>query len=284
MKPVLNVKGLSKSYRERVLDDVSFLIEEGCVTGFIGRNGAGKTTVIKSILGLVGIERGEIVFWGKEVSNYEREIRDRIGVVFDQGYLYEHLSLKEMKSIIAPAYSRWDDQVFHHYMDKFQLPLKKKVAELSQGMRMKYSIALALSHHADLLIMDEPTSGLDPVMRNQLLDLMREFMNEEGKAVFFSTHITTDLDKVADQIIMLDQGKIVFSAPKDDLIESHALVQGKREWLSEDTRKLFVSIEERGFGFEGLTHQRQKLERHMDKAFFNRPSLEDIMVAYAGRD
>lgn len=281
MDYVLEVKNLSKSYKGRkVLKDISFGIYEGCITGFIGMNGAGKTTTIKSILGLLKPEDGEINVFGMSMKGHEKAIKDRIGIVYDSGYLYNELSMGDMKSVIAPAYSHWDNDVYHEYMRRFGLDEKKKIADLSRGMRMKYALILALSHHADLLIMDEPTSGLDPMVRKQFLEIMREFVSEEGKSVFFSTHLTTDLDKIADQIIMLHKGRILFDEDKESLIEDHALVKGDKSWLNAQNRPWFIALEEKGFHFEGLTRERAKLRDSMPQAVFERPTIEDIMVAY----
>lgn len=284
MDNVMEIRNLSKSFRgHQVLKNISFDIYEGCITGFIGMNGAGKTTVIKSIMGLLKPESGEITLFGRSMQDDEKEIKDRIGIVYDSGYLYNELTIADMKAVIAPAYSRWDNKAYREYMDRFQLDDKKKIKDLSRGMRMKYALILALSHHADLLIMDEPTSGLDPMVRKQFLQIMREFVSEEGKSVFFSTHLTTDLDKIADQIIMLHRGRILFNEDKESLLEAHALVKGDKRQLTEEKRQLFISLEEKGFSFEGLTAEKEKVRCAIGSAVFERPGIEDIMVAYIER-
>lgn len=284
MENVLEVNGLSKSFKgHKVIKNIDLTIYQDCITGFIGMNGAGKTTTIKCILGLLKPESGEVKAFGKSMKQYEKEIKNRIGIVFDNGYLYNDLSLMDMKRIIAPAYTSWDNRLFKDNMDRFSLDGKKKVKELSKGMRMKFALVLALSHHADLLIMDEPTSGLDPMIRKQLLEIMREFVSEEGKSVFFSTHITADLDKVADQIIMIHQGKILFDENKENLIDNHALVKGDKVWLNSQNREWFINLEEKGFHFEGLTGERESVRKSMPEAVFERPTIEDVMVAYIER-
>ncbi len=281
MDYVMEVKNLSKSYKgKKVLKDISFGIYEGCITGFIGMNGAGKTTTIKSIMGLLKPDSGEVNVFGMSMKENEKAIKDRIGIVYDNGFLYNELTMADMRSVIAPAYSHWDNDVYHSLMKRFRLDEKKSISSLSRGMRMKYALVLALSHHCDLLLMDEPTSGLDPMVRKQLLEIMREFVSEEGKSVFFSTHITTDLDKIADQIIMLHKGKILFNEDKESLIEAHALVKGDKSWLNPENRKWFLALEERGFHFEGLTNEKEKVKMSMDSAVVERPTIEDIMVAY----
>ncbi len=285
MEYALEISGLEKEYTKgnQVLKGIDLKIEKGVVTGFIGMNGAGKTTTIKLILGLIRANAGTIKIFGKELKEAEKEIKNRIGIVFDQGYLYEDLKLADMRRIFAGAYSNWDNAVYEEYLQKFHLDEKQKVKELSKGMKMKFSLTLALSHHADLLIMDEPTSGLDPKVRMEFLEIIREFMKEEDKTVFFSTHITTDLDKIADRIIMLNQGEVILDEEKDRLLEGHALVKGEKSMLNAENKKWFVLLEERGFSFEGLTNKKERVKREMERAVCERPTIEDIMVAYMGR-
>lgn len=282
MNTILDVNGLKKSFGNFSLQDVSFSLEEGCITGFIGINGAGKTTTIKSILGLVLKDAGTIKLFGKEIDKNEQELKNNIGVVFDEGYFYEELTLLEMKNVIAPVYSNWDEGVFKNYIRRFNLQLNQKISTLSKGMRMKYAISLALSHHAELLIMDEPTSGLDPLVRSELMNILLEFMKEGGKSVFFSTHITSDLDKVADVLILIDKGRIVLSKEKDILLDTHGLVKGDRSQLNSETRKLFLSLKETAYGFEGITNKRSVVRGEMKGVIIERPTIEDIMLAYIG--
>lgn len=284
MKPILEVKGLNKQLGEFRLHNINFTLLEGCITGFIGVNGAGKTTTIKSILGLILKDAGEIAFYGKDILSMEREFKNRIGIVLDEGYFYDDLTLLEMKNIIAPAYSNWDESVFNYYIKHFGLPLKQKINTLSKGMRMKYAIALAMSHHADLLIMDEPTSGLDPQVRKELMDLLLDFVKQEGKAIFFSSHITSDLDKVADSLIFIDRGQIVLSEEKDVLLDRHGVVKGDRKQINDHTRKLFMTLQETEYGFSGLTANKTAVREQMGDVLIERPSVEDVMLGYIGRN
>lgn len=210
MNDILRVKNLNKSYKNFSLTDVSFSLSEGCITGFIGINGAGKTTTLRTILNLAKKDSGNIHFFGLDMDKNEQQIKNRIGVVLDDGCFYEELSMAEMKNILASAYTDWSEQDFKHYMDMFSLDPKRKINTLSKGMKMKYALTLALSHNAELLIMDEPTSGLDPLSRSQLLNVLNDYMENGGKGVLFSTHITSDLDKIADMLIMIHNGRIVF--------------------------------------------------------------------------
>lgn len=255
MNNILKVDGLSKSYGDFSLTDVTFSLPEECITGFIGINGAGKTTTLRTLLGLTSRSSGNIQFFGLDMDRNEKQIKDRIGVVLDDGCFYDELTLAEMKRIIASAYTSWSEQDFKRYMDMFSLDPKQKINMLSKGMKMKYALALALSHNAELLIMDEPTSGLDPLIRSQLLKILTDYMANGGKGVFFSTHITSDLDKIADMLIMIDKGHIIFQEEKDALIDTYRIVKGDIGQLTDDMRKCFLNISETAFGFTGITKQ-----------------------------
>ena len=282
MNDILTVNGLNKSYGDFSLRDVTFSLPEGCITGFIGVNGAGKTTTLRAILGLTTKLSGNIQFFGLDFDKNEKQIKDRIGVVLDDGCFYEELSLSEMKSIISSAYTSWSEQDFKRYMDMFSLDPKQKINTLSKGMKMKYALALALSHNAELLIMDEPTSGLDPLIRSQLLKTLIEYMKNGGKGVFFSTHITSDLDKIADTLIMIDNGRIIFQEEKDTLLDTYRIVKGDSQSLTTDVRKLFLSISETDFGFTGLTKQISEVRSCIPDVLIERPTIEDIMLGNIG--
>lgn len=282
MNAVLEVKNLNKAYENFSLKDVTFSLNQDCITGFIGTNGSGKTTTIKAILGLVLKDSGKINFLEKDIDKHERKSKNKIGVVLDEGYFYDELTLKEMKNVIASSYTEWDEQVFLKYIKRFNLNLGQKISTLSKGMRMKFAVALALSHHADLLIMDEPTSGLDPLVRSELIDILLDFMKEPGKSVFFSTHITSDLDKIADMIILIDDGQILIDEEKDALVETHALVKGDNRLINNQTEKLFLNLSQTKYGFEGITHKIEDVCRLMPGVLMERPTIEDIMLSYIG--
>lgn len=280
MDDILKVSGLNKSYRDFSLQDVTFSLPEGCITGFIGVNGAGKTTTLRTLLGLTSKTSGDIQFFGLDMGQNERQIKDRLGIVLDDGCFYEELSLSEMKSILAPSYTSWSEQDFRRYMDLFSLDPKQKICTLSKGMKMKYALALALSHNAELLIMDEPTSGLDPLVRSQLLQILTDYMSKGGKGVFFSTHITSDLDKIADMLIMIDHGLIVFQEEKDTLLDTYRIVKGDIQALTPEARTLFLTISESAFGFTGVTRQASEVQRRIKDVMIERPTIEDIMLGY----
>lgn len=282
MAPALEVKNLKKNFKDFAVNNISFSLEKGYIMGFIGPNGAGKSTTIKLIMNLLKKDDGEIKIFGLDNIKNEQEIKNRIGFVYDENYFYEELTVSEMKKVIAPFYKNWDDNAFNKYTKNFSLSPKMKIKELSKGMKMKFSIAVALSHNADLLIMDEPTSGLDPIIRSELLDILTSLLQDENKSVFFSTHITSDLDKIADFITFINNGSIVFSCAKDDILENYGLVKGPKELLDADIRKNFIGVKETRIGFEGLVEDRSKAKRlFRDKVVIDRPSLDDIMLYYA---
>ncbi len=283
MDNILEVSGLNKRYNDFSLKDVSFYLPEGCITGFVGINGAGKTTTLRSILGLTNKVSGKIKFFGMDIDRNENKVKDRIGIVLDEGCFYEELTLSEMKNVIAPAYKNWCEQDFIDYLERFSLNPKQKINTLSKGMRIKYALALALSHKAELLIMDEPTSGLDPLIRSQLLDILKDYMSKGGKGVFFSTHITSDLDKIADMLIMIDDGEIVFQEEKDQLLDSYRIIKGSTEKLNTDTKRYFLNIEESSFGFTGITKQASDVMEQMQDVLTERPTIEDVMLANVER-
>lgn len=279
MNNLLEISSLNKSYKDFSLQDVAFALPEDCITGFIGVNGAGKTTTLKAILGLISKSSGAVQFLGMDMAKDEQKIKERIGIVLDDGCFYDELTLTEMKNVIAPAYKTWCENDFKKYMEQFTLNPKQKINTLSKGMRMKFALALALSHKAEMLIMDEPTSGLDPLIRSQLLTILTDYMSNGGKGVFFSTHITSDLDKIADMLVMIDNGKIIFQEERDTLLDTYRLVKGDVKDLNEDKRSLFMSISETAFGFTGITKQIETVKRCMPQVIIERPTIEDIMLA-----
>ena len=282
MNNILKVENLRKSYGDFYLSDVTFSLPEGCITGFIGINGAGKTTTLRTLLGLTKKASGHIELFGLDMEKNEKQIKNRIGVVLDDGCFYDELSLAEMKSVISAAYTSWSEQDYRRYMDMFSLDPKQKINTLSKGMKMKYALVLALSHNAELLIMDEPTSGLDPLIRSQLLKVLTDYMENGGKGVFFSTHITSDLDKIADMLIMINNGRIIFQEEKDFLLDTYRIVKGDMKALTDDMRKSFLSITETAFGFTGITKQISKIQSSLSDAIVERPTIEDIMLANIG--
>lgn len=221
---ILSVKGLTKTYTGFKLDNVSFSLEEGKITGFIGRNGAGKSTTLNSLFNFVHPDSGSIEFFGMDFLSHEQEIKQRIGFVSSGVNYYQNKRLKTISKVTRSFYPTWDDAAYTRYMKLFALDENKKPTELSAGMKVKYALTLALSHNAELLILDEPTSGLDPVSRDDLLDVLMGLC-DEGKTILFSTHITSDLDKCADNIIYIKNGRIIADAPMHELENAYKLVR-----------------------------------------------------------
>jgi len=242
MNNILEVRELCKRYGSFALDNVTFEVPCGYIMGFVGPNGAGKTTTIKLILGLIRADSGSVDVPSKE----------QIGVVMDAPFYVDDWTMNGVESAISPFYQNWNAIKFSEYLKKFGLGAKKKVKELSRGMKVKLQIAAALSHDAKLLILDEPTSGLDPVARDEICDLLREFVTDDGRSVLFSTHITTDLEKTADFTTFILDGHIVFSGSKDTLLEKYARVTGGLQEISEEQKKFVIGYREHGTGFEGL--------------------------------
>ncbi|SEM92116.1 ABC-2 type transport system ATP-binding protein [Paenibacillus sp. OK076] len=278
MMNAIELRNLSKTYPLFKLDQITLDIKQGYITGLIGPNGAGKSTLISLITGLIRPDSGSIKTLGKEMPAQEVNVKEGIGIVSDECFYYEHLTIREMKSMIAPFYKKWDEKQFNNYLEQFELSPKKKIEELSKGMKIKFSLAIALSHDAELLIMDEPTSGLDPVFRRELLDLLADMIQDETRSIIFSTHITTDLERIADYITFINKGKIVFNEAKDDVLERYIIVKGDMKLLDADTRGQFVGIRETAVGFEGLADNRAEAERLFGNyALLHRPSLEDLI-------
>ncbi len=276
MENMLEIKNLRKDFKTFSLRDISFSLPRGYIMGFIGPNGAGKTTTLKLIMNLLREDSGSIEVFGLDHRIHEREIKQRIGFVHDQPVYYEQLSIQQMTGLIRPFYARWDEGKYQGYIRRFDLDPAKKIRELSKGMKTKYSLALALCHGAELLIMDEPTSGLDPVFRRELLDILYEVIQQEENSILFSSHITSDLDRVADYITFLNNGRLVFSEEKDHLLARFSLVKGGPEDLTEALKRGLIGFSQTPVGFEGLISGRADASGLVQEA----PSLEDIMFYY----
>lgn len=287
MDNVLEVRDLRKKYARFELQDVSFTIPEGCIAGFVGNNGAGKTTTIRAILNLIHKDGGQVNILGMDMNEKrerEQEIKNRIGVVTDNGGFYGMFTLKETAALFASLYKNWDDSVYKDWIRKFDLNEKQKIQELSRGMKVKFSLALAMSHHAEFLVMDEPSSGLDLITRAQILESLREYMEREGRGVFFSTHIATDIEKVADIVILIDKGRIVFQKEKDILMEEYRIAKGDSRDLSREAEELFISLQKTKYGFTGVTSRMEDMRRLIPDVLFEKPDMEEILMACMGKE
>ncbi|WP_242218799.1 ABC transporter ATP-binding protein [Bacillus cereus group sp. BfR-BA-01380] len=276
---MLKLQNVCKDYQGFSIRNVSFTLPRGYIMGFIGPNGSGKSTTIKMIMNLVKRNSGEIHIFGKDNQKYEKEVKQNIGFVYDENHYYEDLTCEQMKRIVAPLYKKWDEAQYQSYMDRLQVPKHKKIKQLSKGMKMKYAIAVALSHHAELIVMDEPTAGLDPVVRSELLDILQEVVLKEEISVLFSTHITTDLERIADYITFINEGEIVFSGEKDELLENYIIVKGSNDLLDQEGKELFIGLRKNKFGFEGLAKDKQAIEDWFgQEVVLEKPTLDDIIV------
>lgn len=272
---MLSVKNLCKRYEKFELSNVSFELPKGYIMGFIGANGAGKTTTIKSLLNLVKRDSGEITIFGKSISDSENEIKQHIGFSSGSITFYSRKKVSSLIDVYKRFFTEWSDSTFFEYMKKFNIDTNKTVSQLSQGMQTKLSVAMALSLNAKLIILDEPTSGLDPIARVELLEILQSIVADGEHSILFSTHITSDLDKCADYILFIKEGKIIENATKDDLIDSYALVMGKISELPSIESRL-VGVRPNAFGFQGLLKRADLLPT--DTLEVAKPNIEDIMV------
>lgn len=249
---ILKVENLCKKYEKFTLNNVSFQLDAGYIMGFIGRNGAGKTTTLKSMLNLVHADGGQVTVLGQDFFANELSCKQKIGFMFGGINYYPKERIKNIASVVKRFYADWDDALFRDYLERFELEPDKRADQLSDGMRVKFALALALSHGARLLILDEPTSGLDPVSRDDLLGLFQELIEEGDKSILFSTHITADLEKCADFITYIKDGEIIASTEKDAFLDDYRIVSGTREQLTSGMENLLIGCRPNAFGFSAM--------------------------------
>ncbi len=275
MNNVIEVSNLRKQYNNFLLDNISFSVPCGFVGGFIGENGAGKTTTLKLILGMVMKDGGDIKLFGKPAEDVS--LKEDIGILFEQPYYQEDWTPLDIEKVMRPFYKKWSDAAFHQYLDRFSLDPKQKYKTMSRGMKMKLGMAVTLAHDAKLLLLDEPTSGLDPVGRDEMLDIFRDYMVKEDRTIFFSTHITSDLEKIADYITYIQNGRILYSGLKDDLIEKYCLVRGGIGDLPQSKHKQIFGLREHPSGFDGMI-ETKNIAGFPTSVVTETVSLDDIMV------
>jgi len=252
MSNALEVQNLRKSYADFKLADISFTLPAGYIMGFVGQNGAGKTTTIRCILNMAVKESGVIKIYGMDNIKDELTVKQELAAVFDEIFFVDFWRVREVEKAICGFYIQWDSKKYNEYLKQFELSLDKRVKELSRGMKMKLMLAVAMSHGAKLLILDEPTSGLDPVARDELLDILREYISDGEKSVFFSTHITSDLERIADFITLIDHGKIFYTGTKDGLLEHFLIIKGSKAELTDDLKKKIIGLSVTSAGFNGM--------------------------------
>lgn len=276
----IEIKGVTKCYEGFTLDNISFDVPKGCIMGFIGQNGAGKTTTIRSLLHITNINEGEIKLLGLDHVKDETEIKKRIAVVFDELPFHDIFNAKDMARIFEGLYPEWDNMAYSQYLERFQLPIKKKIGQFSKGMKMKLQIACALSHNAELLVMDEATTGLDPVVRDDILHIFMEYLQNGQRSILMSSHITSDLEKIADMVTFIDRGHILLTGYKDELIEKHGILKCDKDKLSEIDLEDIVSIRTNNFGAEVMVADRESAGYKYKGAVIDPASLDDIMLYY----
>lgn len=279
MNNILEVSGLTKTYNTFKLEDITFALPKGYIMGLIGANGAGKTTTLKSMLGMLNFESGKIKLLGEDFTNFT--VKDDIGVVMDLTFYNNDWTLTQLEKAISVFYTNWDTAYYHSLLNRFKLEEKKKIKELSRGMKVKLMLATALAHHPKLLLLDEPTSGLDPAARQEIVSIIQEFIQDENKGVLYSTHITTDLDKAADYITFLRNGKVAYTGTKDMLLEEYLVVKGGLDQLTSQLTEKLIGTNKHSTGFDGLM-KTEDLPL-ADQLLIESASLEDIMV-YTGRE
>ena len=281
---ILEVRGVTKAYEGFTLEDVSFSLPWGYIMGLIGHNGAGKTTLLSLILSLVRLDAGEIKVFGLDHRRDEVAVRSRIGFVHEVPAFFGSLSVERAAGVLARFYPTWDEAHFRVAAGEFGLDLRKKLGRISQGMRTRFALAVALSHQAELLLLDEPSSGLDPAFRRDLLERLSGVIEGGRTSVLFSTHITSDLDRIADFVTFLRQGRLVFSTTREALSERWFLIKGANELMGESTRSLFAGVVAGEYGFTGLTERLPELRDLVtDSAMVVEPATLEDVVFYTGR-
>lgn len=278
MENILEVQSINKTLKDFSLKDVSFSVKKGYIMGFIGPNGSGKSTTIRCIMDLMHIDSGRIKMFGLDFHKNMKQLKQRIGFIYDQDVFFEELTVEKNKRIISSFYDQWDDNAFNRYINDFGVPRNKPVKSLSKGTKMKFALAIALSHNAEFIIMDEPTSGLDPVFRKELLDILLEVIQDENKSIFFSTHITTDLEQVADYITFIYDGKILFSKETEALMEDFVIVKGGNNSKEAVKACQPLMMKESTLGFEAFMKKEDGDKFNTDSNLnVDRPTLEEIM-------
>ncbi len=279
MDAILEVKDLTKQYDGFTLDHVSFTVPGGCIMGLIGENGAGKSTTIKAILDLIHKDEGKVTFWGKDLAQAP-EMKEDIGVVFDGISFYETLTPARVGRILNEAYKNWDDNLYKEYLQRFSLPADKEIKGLSKGMKAKLSIAAALGHRPKFLILDEATSGLDPVMRDDMLDVFLEFVQDEEHSILMSSHITTDLEKVADYITFIHQGQMMFCKSKDELRYRYGVVRCGAAVFGQMDSADVLAWRKEAYQWDVLVPDKEKARRLYKNAVVDDATIDDILLLY----
>ena len=272
----IEIKNVTKKYDGFLLDKISFDVPAGSIVGLIGENGAGKTTTIKSILNITKSE-GTVKIFNKDINQNEKEIKQNIGVVLDDSFLSTYLTPKYINSVMKEFYKNWDEEKYNKLLKQFGLPSDKLIKDFSSGMKMKLKIATAISHNPKLLILDEPTSGLDPVVRNEILDIFRKYIEEdETRSILLSSHITTDLEHISDYIIFIDRGKTILNVPTNELLENYGIIKCSKEEFAKISEDDYISYRKSKYQYEVLTSDKNKIKKKYNISSIDKPCIEYI--------
>ena len=277
MNQILTVKDLQKKYNNFTLGPINTSFKGGVIIGLIGENGAGKTTFIKSILGIIK-STGKVEIFGHDISTEEKDVKENIGVVLDNSFFPEVLTANDIDKIMNPLYKNWDPGLFYNLLERFSIPKNKTIKTLSKGMRKKLEIAAALAHHPKFLLLDEPTSGLDPVVRKEVLDVFLDFIQDEEHTILLSTHITSDLEHIADYILFLNHGQIVLEETKDDIMENYGILKCGINDFSKVAKEDIIRFIKNKYNYEILVKNPFKLQKKYPEMVMDKLTLEDLMV------
>lgn len=276
----IEVKDLSKGYAGFLLDKISFKVPSGAIVGLIGENGAGKTTTIKAILNLIKSD-GSVKILGRDSKKYEKEIKKDLGVVLDDSFISAYLTPRQVNSVMKEFYSSWNEDKYNSLLKQFELPPDKLVKDFSSGMMMKLKIVTAMAHSPKILILDEPTSGLDPVVRSEILDVFRKYIEEdETRSILLSTHITTDLEHISDYIVFIDKGKVVLDIPTEEVLEDYGVVKCTKEQFEKIDKKDYISCKKKKYQYEVLIGNKAAFRKKYNIATIDKPSIDDVMLFY----
>ena len=276
----LEIKNISKTYKNFKLDDISFVLPCGHIMGLIGENGAGKSTIINCILDIIEKDSGSISVLGQKNDKNNVSLKENIGVVLDASDVYDNYTVKQVENIMKDVYKQWNHEVYDYYIQKFALPLNKMIKDFSRGMKMKMAITIALSHQPKLLILDEATSGLDPIMRDESLDVFMEFVQDENHAILLSSHISSDLEKIADYITFIHEGKLILSTSKDELIYEYGLMKCRNDEFDKIEKEDIIRYRIKTYEVEILVKDREKMAKKYPNCIVDPTKLDDIMMLY----
>ena len=280
MENNIELQNVSKKYKDFELRNISFNVPQGCIVGLIGENGAGKTTTIKSILNITKSE-GTIKVFGKDSVKNEKEIKEETGVVLDDSFLSDYLTAKQVNFIMKDFYRTWNEEKYMNLLKQFNLPADKLIKDFSSGMKMKLKIATAISHNPKILILDEPTSGLDPVVRNEILDIFRRYIeDDETRSILLSTHITTDLEHISDYIVFIEKGRMIFNLPTNELLENYGIVKCSKQDFTRLDKKDYITYKNSKYQYEVLINNKNGIRNKYGITTIDKPSIEDIMLFY----